>query len=346
MAEFRRQVEQTVTDVIGRYWAVVLARRERMIQQELLDRTIETRDRIDKRRLLDATEVEFMQSEAAVATRRAGLIRAGKLIIDAQDDLARLLADSQLNVLSDREIVPTTPPNVEPVRLDMTDQLITALRYNPILEQARKATAIAAINVTVAKSETLPRLDLRASTTFHGLAGSVHQAGENLETGDFIGHQIAIEAEYPIGNRQRIANLRAQRLGQLKAIATLQSIADQVAVQLRERIRQVETAYEEMKAQKLAVGASRNQLEALDATEQLRGLTPEFLQVKLNAQESLANAERAELRATIDYNVALVEVARAAGTVLELNRVRIAMPATPQDATDQHAPLPTSEPSK
>jgi hypothetical protein len=65
----------------------------------------------------------------------------------------------------------------------------------------------------------------------------------------------------------------------------------------------------------------------LIATEEIRGrLTPEFLLVKLNAQETLANAELAALQALVDYNVAMSDLALVSGTVLELHGVKLALP--------------------
>ena len=75
--------------------------------------------------------------------------------------------------------------------------------------------------------------------------------------------------------------------------------------------------------------AARAQLKALEDTEEIRGkLTPEFLLVKLQAQEDLARAEQAEQQTIVDYNIALVELARATGTVLELYPVRKALSVT------------------
>ncbi len=337
MEQFRTEVEKIVTDVITTYWVLVQARRNRVIQQELLDRTIEARDRIDKRRAVDATEVEFKQAEAAVETRRADLIRAERVVVDAQDVLTRLIGDAQMNVLSGHEVVPTTRPNTKQVRLDETDQLLAALRYSPLLEQARLAIALAEINVTVAKNQTLPRLDLQVSTEVQGVGPTANEATKNKNTGDFVSTSLLIQFEYPLGNRVRIAELRRRRLERLKGISTLQNVADQIALQVRGRIRQANTAYVEIVARGKAVVASRDELEALGVTEQLRRLSPEFVQVKLSAQERLANAERAEIQVIVDYNVALVELARATGTILELNQVEIALPSILREA-----PAPTT----
>ena len=113
----------------------------------------------------------------------------------------------------------------------------------------------------------------------------------------------------------------------LKAITTLQNFSDQVAVLVNERIRQADSTYQQWQVQQLAALASAAQLKALEDTEEIRGkLTPEFLLVKLQAQEDLARSEQAEQRTIVDYNIALVELAQACGTVLELYPIGNALP--------------------
>jgi hypothetical protein len=69
-------------------------------------------------------------------------------------------------------------------------------------------------------------------------------------------------------------------------------------------------------------------LQTLKDTEPIREqLTPEFLLVKLQAQETLANAQRAQIKAVVDFNVSLVELARFLGTVLELKQIKSSLPA-------------------
>ena len=327
-AEFRIKVEEIVSEVIVTYWMLIQARQELVIQQKLLAQTKETHARVRARGLLDATLATIKQAEASVRIREAVLIRARKNIVDVQNSLARLLADSQINILSKCEVVPTTPPVREKVHVSAAEQLMTALRCNPMLEQARLAIAAAEISVSVAKNQTLPSLKLLASTQIQDLGPSVRQASDNLLNADFVSYSIGLELEHPIGNRGALANLRQRKLERTKQVVSMQNIADQIGVAVHERVRQIGTTYEETLAQRAAVEAAGVQLQALEDTERIRAqLTPEFLRVKLQAQETLANAERAELQAIVDYNNAMVELARITGTILELHRIEIALPA-------------------
>jgi outer membrane protein TolC len=100
-----------------------------------------------------------------------------------------------------------------------------------------------------------------------------------------------------------------------------------VAVAAKEGLRRIKTNHSEIQIQKQAVEAAQIHLQTLKDTEPIREqLTPEFLLVKLQAQETLANVQRAENRAVVDFNISLVQLARTLGTVLELRQIKSSMP--------------------
>ncbi len=325
-SQFRQTVEQVVAETQTTYWTLVQARRELQIQNALLEKTIQTRDRVRARGSLDATRVEIKQTEAAVETRRAALYRARQTIFDVQDRLARLLATERMNPLRNCAIVPTTDPVTSKVDIDPTDQLISALRYSPLMEQARLAIAAADVQVGVAKNETLPVLNLTASVGTQGMSRVGGRAGGESLTFDYLDHSVGLLFEYPIGNRAASSMLRQRKFERLRSVTEMQNTADVVAVNVRTALRQIETAFQEMQARKAATAASQAQLQALEDTEQIRGrLTPEFLNLKLSSQESLAAAERAEIAATIDFNTALARLAQITGTTLRQKNIKLAV---------------------
>jgi len=326
LAAFREQLEKSVTEVISTYWSLVQARQDADIQQKLLVITIQTHDRVLKRAQLDATQVQIKQAESAVLARWAALVRARKQIFDVQDLLARLLSDPRMPVSSKRyEIVPTDEPADSLVTYDPTEQIELAIQRNPILQQAYLAIKAADVAVRIARNETLPVLNAVASTSVQGLRGDGGGAIGDMITMDFYSHAAGLVFEYPLGNRGPRAELSKRRLEKLKAATVYHNAADQVAVAVNEAIRQIETTYEEYLAQQRAKEAKRVELQALEDTEKIRGLlTPEFLQLKLGAQEQLAAAARLELDALIKYNTALAELTRLTGTLLDQQNVVMA----------------------
>ncbi|MHC4984187.1 MAG: TolC family protein, partial [Planctomycetota bacterium] len=327
---FREKVEEVVTQVISSYWQYVRARGDYEIQQRLLAETIDTQRKVAARVAQGlASPLQVDQINASAEARRTELFRAQKLVVDTRDALARRLADAQISVLTDYEVIPETKMSDARLIRDMKDQLLTALRYSPILARARLAIEAEAINVRVAENQALPRLDLTASTGFQGLGDEPYNARRSLFTGDYASYRVGLSIEYPLGNRERLAELRRSRLSREKAVANMQNIADEVALALRERIRQVNTSFAQVEAFDQGVKAAkayRDKLEITVSPELGEAMTPERLQLLLSAQGLVASLERGRLQAVTDYNNAMIDLARVKGTVLELNRVRLAMP--------------------
>ncbi len=333
MIGFRQKAEDTAAEVISAYWQLLQARRDAEIQKELLERTLETLTKVQGRRQIDATDVQIKQAEAFAKTREAALVEARKVIIDAQDTLVRLMADSQLNMLDDFEITPASDASLEARTLERAKLLETAVQTNPVIQQAKVAVEIAEINIRVAENQDMPRLDLIASARTQALARGPEEAHDRLGTGDFVSYGVGISLEYPLGNRQRDAELLKRKLERRKAISTLQNVADQVALLAKERMRRVDASFSQIQIQKEASEAASAHLRTLEESEAVRQqLTPEFLLVKLQAQEVLAGAERSEIQAIVEFNTALARLAQAMGTVLELHQVKSSLPpAGPQE---------------
>ena len=340
LASFREQVEAVVTAVETAYWSLLQGKRELAIQQRLLRKTEETEQRVKGRGEIDATKVERKQAEAAVKSRKAALLSVERAIADIQDQLVRLLADPRLGILNTYRIKPVDSLVTAEVALDLKDQLALALKNVASLERARLAMQQADIRVKVAENAALPLLNLTASAGVQGMKGNPGPAVGDMFSLKFLSHSLGLLFEYPLGNRAARAELRRQKFGRLQAIVDYQNVADQVAVSVASAVRQVKTAHAEIQAQRAAKLAFEAQLAALDAVEFRRALSPEFLQVKLNAQELLASVERAELKATIDYNNALADLSRVTGTALQRKRVKLAAESAIQGRPLPRAPKP------
>ncbi len=324
---FRQKAEDISTEVISAYWRLLQARRDFEILQKLLQRTLETLKKVLGRKEIDATDVQIKQMETSAKAREAVLLRASKRVIDTQDILLRLMADSQMSMLDELEIIPDTIPSMMVEELEQAEILGLAMKKNPIMQQARVAITIADINIRVAENQEMPRLDLIASSRIQGLDRGQGQAQDSFNSGDYASYAVGLSLEYPLGNRQREAELIRRRLERRKAISTLQNLADQVAIQAKERIRLVETNLAEIEIQEDAAQAARIHLQAVEDSEPIRErLTPEFLLVKLQAQGSLADAQMAEIKAIADFNISLAQLAQTTGTVLELRQVSTALP--------------------
>jgi outer membrane protein TolC len=324
---FRQKAEDISIEVISAYWRLLQTRRNFEVLQKLLQRTLDTLKKVLGRREIDATDVHIKQMEASAKAREAVLLQASKRVIDTQDALVRLMADPQMSMLDEVEIVPATAPSMMAKEFKQPEILGLAMKKNPIMQQARVAITIADINIRVAENQEMARLDLIASSRIQGLDSSQNRAHDSFNRGDYASYAVGLSLEYPLGNRQREAELLKRRIERRKTISTLQNLADQVAIQAKERIRMVETNRAEIQMQEQAAQAARAHLQAIEDSEPIREkLTPEFLLVKLQAQGALADAQMAEIKAIADFNISLAQLAQTTGTVLELRQVSTALP--------------------
>lgn len=325
MLEFRQKTNEIATKVVIAYWQLWQARRELQIDQELYHQAVVTLRKVEGRTGIDASDVQRKQAETSMVVREVGLVGARKRIRDAQDALLMLIADPRLNLLSDTEITLTTQPKAPPEILDEQILLQAAMLNNPRLEQARVATEIADLYVRVAENQTLPRLDLVGSTRAQGFGDEWDESHSPLGKGEYIGYAIGLTLEVPLGNRERKAALEQRRIERRKALATLTEAADQVALVTKERMRRVESNGMEIPIYQRAEAAADSHLQAMEQSEQnLPRLTPEFLLVKLQAQESLASARQGSMEAIAQFNISLTELAEVTGSVLELHNIRAA----------------------
>ncbi len=113
--------------------------------------------------------------------------------------------------------------------------------------------------------------------------------------------------------------------------------------------RYVRARRDELVARRAAVDATEKQLSAIDALVEKGPLSPTLLQLQLNAQEALANAKQIELASRITFNNSLSRLARATGTTMQQNNIRI----TAEDVISgsqlrpvmPSAPMPSSAPT-
>lgn len=323
LTSFKQRADEVASEVMATYWILGQAQNDVKVQKRLVQRTVETHERLQSRREIDVTEVQLKQTEVSLKRRQATLIQLEKNVLDTQDALLRLLADSQLNLLADIEIIPQTEPFMEPAKNQTSQILALAINNNPILHQRRLAVDIADINIDVAKNQKMPRLDMVATARTLGLNREYDDSHNGLERGRYASYSVGLMFEMPLGNRQRKAEYRRRKLEKSKAVSDLQNIADQVATQTKDQIRAASSDYKEIPIQKQAVDAAKIYLGSLEDTEKIRKqLTPEFMLVKLQAQEDLAIAERSLARAIADYNVSLARLAQITGTVLQFHHVK------------------------
>lgn len=308
----------TLTDVQRAYWTLRQARDNLLIQQRLLERGIETREALRGRYGFDVTDAELADAAARVETRRGDLIRAQRTVRNASDALKRLINDPGRPLIREDVLVASEAPLSVATVYNMREAVAGALERRPDVRRALIRVQDAAVREGVARDAVLPQLDLTARLTAYGLEDDTGEAFEEAVDTDFVDAALGLAFELPIGNREALAGRRAARLRSAQSVIEYRGVARRAVEDVKGSLRDLATNYRLIEQTRLARLAAAENLRALLVEEEtVRGLTPDFLNLKLNRQEALAQAEIEESRARADYAVALAEAARALGLTLE-----------------------------
>ena len=316
------------------YWDLVLAYAK-------LDEATESRERArrlleenqDRVRLGQLPEVEVVQAEAEVAARESNVIAAKKQIKDMDEQLKMMLNLPPGAALWEKSVFPTDKPRLIDVDLSFLRSVQVALEKRVEVITNELSLKGGYVARKVAKNATLPALNLQASYSLQGLSGNQRtgdilgfgglggfqnlpnrfQGGYNqsldvLGSADFPEWVVGLQFEYPIGNRAAKADLAQADLRIKQSVAQQAQIQQQVATELREIIRRVESSKDQVEAATVSVALSERRL-AEEERKLHYGLSTSFdvlqMQERLIAQKSqLSQAQNQYMRALVDFDKA------------------------------------------
>jgi outer membrane protein TolC len=322
LLEFRKQVEQTISDIETTYWDLVTAERQVLINTRLLDETIDMGDVLWKRRGQDVTTVQLSQANASIESRRATLIRAKARVLDLSEALKRLMNDPEMPVASNIVVLPANAPSKTPIAFDLADQINTAMENRFELGEQQLKIDNADIARKVAKNNLLPQLNLVGTYAVQGLDNDFSTSAKEESWTRNLNWSVGFQLEIPLGNREARAIYQRSLLQRLQAIDQYALLVSQISSDVTKALREVSTTWDEMAATTQATFAQQDALRAIERRQEGgEALTPTFVQLKLDTQERLAQAALSEAEAISNYNKAIKDLERAKGTLLRYDNV-------------------------
>jgi len=267
-------------------------------------------------------QIQVVQAEAQVASAEQALLNAEVQWRNQELQLKSLIISGADDPLLYQTINPVGFPNIEEQEVDIQAAIQAALDQRTDIQQQRYERRIAELDLDVTRDSRLPDVNLTASYSLQGTAGTefdrsglggdpvlVAQSGyfdglNSIAGFDVPTWSLGLSFSYPIGMRSAKANMRR---------AELQMEQRDLAIKSQEL-----TIVTEVTNAALAVSDTRLQL---DAATRSRELAEESAQSELTrfgagvatnyevlqAQDDLTSARLAELRATIDHVNAIAE---------------------------------------
>ncbi|HWF61801.1 MAG TPA: TolC family protein [Nitrospira sp.] len=312
---FRDRVLTVITTVEQTFWELVFANENLKVAQAAMkaaEELLATNRAKAKAGVMSIVDV--LQAEAAVASRVEQILVAEKSIHDQEDQLRRLLNPGEEDLRQDVRLTPADAPVTVLEPLSLQEAIDMAIERRPEIVQAKKNVESGELNKQFARNQLLPTLSFQGTIGLAGLGSDLGQSFSRNFSGDFYNYGAGLVLSYPLGNRAAINTYNKRKLDARNAEASLASVRQQIIVGVREAVRRVQTDFKRIETTRSARIMAEKQLQA--EQERLRvGLsTTRFV---LDFQRDLATAQGNELRAIIDYNKSLSNLARHKATTLD-----------------------------
>jgi len=339
--QFKTVLIDMVYSVEAAYWNLVYSIENLKTLQQALqsgrDLLVKTKKEVE---VGQKAPIEVLNAEATVARREADILQAEAMVKRSQDRLKILLnleADPEAKDLS---ILPADTPAFKPYQTSLDEAMTMALARRPDLEAAKTSIDTKRINFRVAKNQLLPQLDLQLVKASPGISGaqfiydpnnpflpptpgdpgSAGEAFRNAFKFLYNNWTAGLTLTIPFGDVVGRANYAYAKLDLEQTQARLKNQEQQIFLEVSDAVLALETAAKSVDAYRIARELAEKQLEA-EMKKLAVGMSTNYF--VLTYQDALASARSLELRALVDYNVAVANIAKVTGSTLETRNITL-----------------------
>jgi len=312
---FRDRVLTVLATVEQTYWEVVFSNENLKVAEAALKAAQELlASNRAKAKAGVMSIVDVLQAEAAVASRVEQVLVAEKSIRDQEDQLRRLLNPGEEELRLDIRLTPKDQPVVALEPISLQEAIDIAFEQRPEIVQAKKNVETSDINTKFAKNQLLPTLSFQGTMGMAGLGKDYPDSVNRNFSGDFYNYGAGLVLSYPLGNRSAWSTYSRRQIEGKNAEASLVSVRQQIIIGVKEAVRRVQTDFKRIETTRSARIMAEKQLQAEQERLKVGLSTTRFV---LDFQRDLATAQGNELRAIVDYNKSLSNLARHKATTLE-----------------------------
>jgi outer membrane protein TolC len=302
------------------YWRLYAARRELEVRQQQYGLAQQQLDRA--RRLVEAgqrAQVEIIRAEAGVAEQLQAIILAENSLRDRERELKRVVHKEGLDVQTPTIVIPTTEPDPIRYRLDPALLVQRAVQNRMELLELQLQLLQDASTIDFARNQALPLATLSYTYNIPAFGPTQSDDLDMLFEGDFYGHTGRLQMVIPLGNEAAKSRVRQYIYTRRQRLATRANREDIIRQEVLNAIDQIEANWQQILAarQTALLNGRLYEAERRQFEQGLRTSTD-----VLDAQIRFANAQSNEIAALANYQISLVDVAVATGTLLGSAKIR------------------------
>jgi outer membrane protein TolC len=324
-------ITQASRSVRNAYWDLSYAIDNLKAQQESLK--LAQQSLSDNRKRVEIgtlAPIDIVQAQAEVASNEERVILAEAQIKRAQDNLRILILDPAAPEFWTTTFQPTDAAPFNDLAVDTDGAVRNALDQRTDVRSAKNTIERSDVDIRFLRNQILPDVSAQATYISRGVGGTQltpvdlqlaastgvvppRQIVATRSFGNVLGDifqnaypdwTVGLQITYPLGTNTAEANLARAKLQYQQSQTQLKNLQMQVAAQVREAGRQVQTNQKRVLSAKASRELQEKKLEA-EEKKLAAGMSQSFF--VFQAQRDLSFARTAEIQAIADYNKSVVD---------------------------------------
>jgi outer membrane protein len=309
------------------YWRLYAARRELEVRQGQYDLAVEQLRKAQRRvDAGDVAEVEVLRARAGLASSLEAIIVAENNVLNQQRELKRIVNIPGLEMETPVAIITATQP--APVQYGFDAPRLADVAVDNRMEMLELELQLASDLSTIdfQKNQALPLITLDYTYRIDGLGATLADSHGVLWRNSFESWSIGLSGSVPLGNEAAKARVQGAILTRLQRLSTREARRLAIRQEVLNAMDAVEAGWQRILASRQSTIAAARTLGAEQRQFDAGARTSTDV---LDAATRLADAQSSEISALTDYEIALVDLSFATGTLLGASGVDWA-PADPR----------------
>ena len=296
------------------YWRLYAAFKQLEVRKQQYELATDQLERA--KRFVNAgthAKIEVNRAEAALAQSLESIIFAENNLRNRQREMKLTLNKAGLRASSQTAIIPTTGPNPVHYTFDGIALVDEATENRMEMLELELEIAKAVSSIDYLKNQALPIINLNYTYNINGTGETRGNSYDLLYDNDFADHRLGLQLNIPLGNERAKSNLRQAHYQRQQLLASKEGRTAMIEVEVLNALDQLETNWQRILATRQSTLLEARLYEA-EVHQFENGLTTST-EVR-QTQANLTNAQSMEINALAEYQIALVDLAYATGTLL------------------------------
>jgi len=302
------------------YWRLYAARKELDVRRQQYDLAMALYEQAQ--RFVAAgqmAQVEVIRTEAGAAQQLEAIIISENSVRDRQRELKRTLNKAGLEMDTPTVMIPSTEP--DPVRYELDENQLIEVALEERMEMLELELQIAQDISTIdyRENQALPLVTMDYTYNMNGLGSTRDNSYDLLFDNRFADHRLGLQLLMPLGNESSKSQLRQAFYQRRQRLASRDNREAMIKYEVLNAIDQLEANWQRILASRQSALLEGRLYEAERRQFELGLVTATDV---LQAQTNFANAQSAEISALVEYQIAMVDLAFATGTLLGAAKVQ------------------------